>query len=65
MEVLSSDLLSRIVIEQSRARINALRAAADDPGRSPEEADQMRLLAALFEAEHLAVHIARIKKSEC
>ena len=49
MEVLPTDLLSRIVSEGSQARINALRVAADDPRRTPEEADYMRVLAALFE----------------
>jgi len=54
-DLLATDLLSRIVAERSRARINALRATADDPRCSPKEADQMRALAALFEAEHSAV----------
>ena len=59
MEVLSTDLLSRIVREGSHARINALRAAADDPRRTPEEADYMRVLAALFEAERDGVNALR------
>jgi hypothetical protein len=56
IESLSTVLLSRIVSERSQARINALRAAADDPRRSLEEANQMRVLASLFEAERSAVH---------
>ena len=59
MEVLLTDLLSRIVSEGSQARINALRAAADDPRRTPEEADYMRVLAALFEAERDSVNAIR------
>jgi hypothetical protein len=59
MDALSTDLLSRIVSEKSQARINALRAVADDAGCSPQEADQMRVLAALFEAERWAVHATR------
>jgi hypothetical protein len=56
MDALSTDLLSRIISEKSQARINALRAVAEDPGCSPQEADQMRVLAGLFEAERSAVH---------
>lgn len=63
MEALSTDLLSRIVIEGSQARIRALRAAADDPRRTPEEADCMRLLAALFEAERDSVNALRESKN--
>jgi hypothetical protein len=59
MDALSTDLLSRIVSEKSQARINALRAVADVPERSPQEADQMRVLAALFEAERSAVDATR------
>jgi hypothetical protein len=59
MDPLSTDLLSRIVSEKSQARINALRAVADVPGCNPQEADQMRVLAALFEAERWAVHVTR------
>jgi hypothetical protein len=59
MEVLPPDLLSRIVSEASQARINALRAAADDAHRTPEEADYMRILAALFEAERASVNAVR------
>ena len=59
MEVLLTDLLSRIVSEGSQARINALRAAADDPRRTPEEADYMRVQAALFEAERDSVNALR------
>ena len=55
MEALSTDLLSRIVNARNRARIDALRAVAEDPRCTPEEADQLRVLAALFEAEHSAV----------
>jgi hypothetical protein len=33
---------------------------ADDPRCSLEEADEMRVLAALFEAEHSAVHAVRL-----
>jgi hypothetical protein len=63
MEVLPTDLLSRIVSEGSQARINALRAAADDPSRTPEEADYMRVLAALFEAERDSVNALRESKN--
>jgi hypothetical protein len=63
MEVLLTDLLSRIVSEGSQARINALRAAADDPSRTPEEADYMRVLAALFEAERDSVNALRESKN--
>jgi hypothetical protein len=56
MESLSTILLSRIVSESNQARINALRAAADDPRRSIEDANQMRVLASLLEAERSAVH---------
>ena len=59
MEVLSTTLLSRIVNEESQARINALLAAADDPSRAPEEADYMRVMAALFEAERDSVNALR------
>jgi hypothetical protein len=59
MEVLSTHLLSRIVSEGSQARINALLAAAEDPLRPPEEADYMRVLAALFEAERDSVNALR------
>jgi hypothetical protein len=59
MEVLPADLLSRIVCGHSQARINALRAAADDPRRTPEEASHMRDLARLFEAEHDSVNARR------
>jgi hypothetical protein len=59
MDALFTDLLSRIVSEKSQAQINALRAVADVPGCSPQEADQMRALAALFEAERSAVHATR------
>jgi hypothetical protein len=59
MEVLPTDLLSQIVSEGSQARIKALRAAADDPRRTPEEADYMRVLAALFEAERDSVNALR------
>ena len=63
MEVLPTDLLSRIVSKGSQARINALRAAADDPSRTPEEADYMRVLAALFEAERDSVNVLRESKN--
>ena len=59
MEVLSTYLLSRIVSEGSQARINALLAAADDPRRPAEEANSMRVLAALFEAERDSVNALR------
>ena len=59
MEVLSTYLLSRIVNEGSQLRINALLAAADDPHRAPEEADYMRVLAALFEEERDSVNAVR------
>ena len=59
MEVLPTDLISRIVDEGSQARVNALRAAADDPRRTPEEADYMRALAGLFEAERDSVNTLR------
>jgi hypothetical protein len=63
MEVLSTYLLSKIVSEGSQARISALRAAADDPRRTPEEADYMRILAALFEAERDSVNAVRESKN--
>jgi MoxR-like ATPase len=59
MEVLPTDLISRIVDEESQARVNALRAAADDPRRTLEEADYMRALAGLFEAERDSVNTLR------
>jgi len=59
MDVLSTDLLSRIVNERSRARIDALRAVAEDPRCNPEEANQMLVMAALLEAEHSAVNAFR------
>jgi MoxR-like ATPase len=59
MEVLPTDLISRIVDEESQARVNALRAAADDPRRTLEEADYMRALAGLFEAERDSVNALR------
>lgn len=59
MEVLPTELLTRIVSQQSQERINALRAAGDDPRRTPEEADYMRALARLFEAEHHSVNALR------
>ena len=63
MNVLSTDLLSRIVSEGSQARIHALRTAADDPRRTPEEADYMRVLAAQFEAERDSVNALRESKN--
>ena len=63
MEVLSTYLLSRIVSEANQARINALRAAADDARRTPEEANYMRVLAALFEAERDSVNAVRKSKN--
>ena len=51
ISVFSTDLLSRIVRQRSQARINALRAAADDSHHATEEAGSMRALAGLFEAE--------------
>jgi hypothetical protein len=62
MTALPNDLLSQIVAAHSRARIDALRAAANDPSRSPEEADNMRVLAGLFEAEHDSVNAVRESK---
>ena len=62
MTALSNDLLSRVVCARSRARIDALRAAAEDPSRTPEEADSMRVLAGLFEAEHDSVNAVRAAK---
>jgi len=62
-KLLQNDLLSRIVIEQSRARIDALRAAAEDLRHTPEEASSMRALAALFEAERDLVNSFRESKS--
>lgn len=63
MEVLSTHLLSRIVEERSQARIDALRIAADDPRRIPEEADYMRALAGLFEEERDSVNALRESKN--
>ena len=62
MEVLPTDLLSRIVSEGGQARIKALR-PPHDPRRTPEEADYMRVLAALFEAERDSVNALRESKN--
>jgi hypothetical protein len=51
INVLSTDLFSRIVRQRSQARISALRAAADDPRHATAEAGSLRALAGLFEEE--------------
>jgi hypothetical protein len=61
IDVLSTDLLSRIVRQRSQAQINALRAAADDPRHAAEEAGSMRALAGIFEAEQDLVDAFREK----
>ena len=53
INVLLTDLLSRIVRQRSQARIDALRATADDPRHTADEAGSMRALAGLFEAERI------------
>jgi hypothetical protein len=43
--------LTWLAREQARARIKALKDAAEFPGRDPREADDMRVKARLLEAE--------------
>jgi hypothetical protein len=49
--VISPTVVSRISREQKRARIKALRDAAELPGRNPRQAEDMRVRARLLEAE--------------